>query len=53
MCDWNDEEYAEYLKWVEATRARAMSSNPIASEIRIGPGLRLATFISPPETSEA
>jgi len=32
MCDWEAEEYAEYLLWVEAEKARARARLRLAPE---------------------
>ncbi len=35
MCDWDAEEYAEYLLWAEAARARARIRTPSPKEPRL------------------
>jgi hypothetical protein len=32
MCDWEAEEYAEYLLWVEAEKVRARGPSPTQRE---------------------
>ncbi|HYB79942.1 MAG TPA: hypothetical protein VEG66_09350 [Thermoplasmata archaeon] len=51
MCDWEAEEYAEYLLWVEAERARARARpRPAPEESRVK-----ASFLTaiPREAAEA
>jgi len=51
MCDWEAEEYAEYLLWVEAEKARARARLRLApDETRV----RAPTLAAiPPEIAEA
>jgi len=45
MCDWEAEEYAEYLLWVEAEKARLRARARSTSD---GVSMRLTSPIVPP-----
>lgn len=51
MCDWDAEEYAEYLLWVEAEKARARARLHLAPEEFRVKASTLAAIL--PEAAEA